>query len=86
VPVDPTRLAIGGESYALSLGRANCDLFECIQAFSPSFAAPPDTVGQPRIYVSFCAEDDVLPIGPCGGRPVLRLRRSGYTVRYDEFE
>jgi phospholipase/carboxylesterase len=90
VPVDPARIAIGGfsdgASYALSLGLANGDLFEWILAFSPGFAAPPDTAGQPRIYVSHGTEDDVLPIDPCSRRLVPRLRRSGYTVRYEEFE
>ena len=89
VPVDPARLAIGGfsdgASYALSLGLANGDLFRWLLAFSPGFAAPPDTVGQPRIYVSHGTEDDVLPIEPCSRRLVPRLQRSGYMVRYEEF-
>jgi len=90
VPVDPARLAIGGfsdgASYALSLGLANGDLFRWVLAFSPGFAAPPDTVGQPRIYVSHGSEDEVLPIGACSRRLVPRLRNAGYAVRYDEFE
>ncbi|HUS14814.1 MAG TPA: phospholipase [Chloroflexia bacterium] len=90
VPVDPARLAIGGfsdgASYALSLGLANGDLFQWVLAFSPGFAAPPDTIGQPRIYVSHGIEDDVLPIEPCSRSLVPRLRRSGYTVHYEEFD
>jgi phospholipase/carboxylesterase len=90
VPVDPARLAIGGfsdgASYALSLGLANGDLFRWILAFSPGFAAPPDTLGRPGIYVSHGAADGVLPVERCSRRLVPRLRRSGYTVRYEEFD
>jgi phospholipase/carboxylesterase len=90
VPVDPTRLAIGGfsdgASYALSLGLANGDLFRWVLAFSPGFAAPPDTVGQPSIYVSHGTEDDVLPIERCSRRLVPRLQAAGHAVRYEEFE
>jgi phospholipase/carboxylesterase len=89
LPVDPARLAIGGfsdgASYALSLGLANGDLFRWLLAFSPGFAAPPDTIGQPQIYVSHGTEDDVLPIDACSRRLVPRLQRSGYAVRYKEF-
>ncbi len=90
LPVGPARVAIGGfsdgASYALSLGLANGNLFRWVLAFSPGFAAPPDTVGQPRIHVSHGMEDDVLPIGPCSRRLVPHLQRSGYAVRYEEFE
>jgi len=90
VPVDAARLAIGGfsdgASYALSLGLANGDLFRWVLAFSPGFAAPPDMIGRPRIYVSHGTEDEVLPIGPCSRRLVPRLRNAGYAVRYEEFE
>jgi phospholipase/carboxylesterase len=90
VSVDPARLAVGGfsdgASYALSLGLANGDLFHWILAFSPGFAAPPDTLGQPSIYISHGTEDDVLPIEHCSRRLVPSLRHSGYTVRYQEFE
>ncbi len=89
MPVDPARLAIGGfsdgASYALSLGLANGDLFRWILAFSPGFAAPSDMLGQPGIYVSHGTMDDVLPIERCSRRLVPRLRRAGYTVRYEEF-
>jgi phospholipase/carboxylesterase len=90
VPVDPARLAIGGfsdgASYALSLGLANGDLFRWILAFSPGFAAPPDTLGRPGIYVSHGTADGVLPVERCSRRLIPRLRRSGYTVRYEEFD
>jgi phospholipase/carboxylesterase len=90
LPVDPARLAVGGfsdgASYALSRGLANGDLFRWVLAFSPGFAAAPEAVGQPRIYVSHGTEDDVLPIGHCSRRLVPRLRQQGYAVRYEEFE
>jgi phospholipase/carboxylesterase len=90
LPVDAARLAIGGfsdgASYALTLGLANGDLFGWVLAFSPGFAAPPATIGRPRIFVSHGTEDNVLPIGHCSRRIVPRLQRAGYTVRYAEFE
>lgn len=90
LPVDAARLAIGGfsdgASYALTLGLANGDLFGWVLAFSPGFAAPPATIGRPRIFISHGTEDDVLPIGHCSRRIVPRLRHAGYTVRYEEFE
>lgn len=88
--MDAARLAIGGfsdgASYALSLGLANGDLFRWILAFSPGFVAPPDMIGQPRIYIAHGTTDGVLPIDPCSRRLVPRLRRAGYSVCYDEFE
>lgn len=90
LPVDPARLAIGGfsdgASYALSLGLANGDLLHWVLAFSPGFAAPPDLVGRPHIYVSHGTRDDVLPIEDCSRALVPRLREAGYEVRYDEFD
>jgi phospholipase/carboxylesterase len=90
IAVDPARLAIGGfsdgASYALSLGLANGDLFRWVLAFSPGFAAPPGTAGQPCIYVSHGMADNILPIDHCSRRLVPRLRRAGYDVRYDEFK
>lgn len=88
--VDGKRLAIGGfsdgASYALSLGLANGDLFSHIIAFSPGFMAPPARVGRPSIYVSHGLRDGVLPIDVCSRRIVPVLERSGYDVRYREFD
>ncbi len=68
VPADPARLAVGGfsdgASCAPSLGLANGDLFRWVLAFSPGFAAPPGTAGQPRICVPHGTGDDVLPMAP----------------------
>lgn len=84
-----SRLAFGGfsdgASYALSIGLANGDLGQAVLAFSPGFAAPPDRVGQPRVWISHGTEDAVLPIDRCA-RPIVRnLTRAGYDVRYEEF-
>jgi phospholipase/carboxylesterase len=84
-----SQLAFGGfsdgASYALSLGVANGDLFSRILAFSPGFAAPPDRVGRPRVWISHGTEDAVLPIDRCA-RPIVRsLSQAGYQVRYEEF-
>ncbi|MBP0445358.1 hypothetical protein J8J14_11260 [Roseomonas sp. SSH11] len=87
--IDPRRIALAGfsdgASYALSLAIGNGDLFTHALAFSPGFAAPPEPVGQPRIFVSHGVADDVLPIGPCSRRLVPRLQRAGYELRYREF-
>jgi phospholipase/carboxylesterase len=87
--VDPRRVALAGfsdgASYALSLALGNGDLFTHALAFSPGFAAPPEPVGRPRLFVSHGVADDVLPIGACSRRLVPRLRSAGYEVRYREF-
>jgi phospholipase/carboxylesterase len=88
--VDPARVAVGGysdgASYALALGMANGDLFTHVLAFSPGFAAPPDQMGSPRIFVSHGTRDGWLPIERCSRRIVPQLQRAGYDVRYREFE
>jgi phospholipase/carboxylesterase len=90
LPVDSTRLAVGGfsdgASYALSLGLTNGDLFSHVLAFSPGFAAPVRRRGRPRLFLSHGTRDRVLPIDACSRRLVLELRQTGYQVRYREFE
>lgn len=75
-----------GASYALSLGLTNGDVFDTVLAFSPGFAAPLVTHGQPRVFVSHGAGDPVLPVDPCSRRLVPRLKALGYGVTYDEFD
>jgi phospholipase/carboxylesterase len=88
--VDPARLAIGGfsdgASYALSLGITNGDLFTHVIAFSPGFMAPAGHAGSPRVFVSHGTRDGVLRIDHCSRRIVPELGRSGYDVRYREFD
>src|SRR5215213_5122720 len=88
--VDPARIAIGGysdgASYALSLGMANGDLFTHVLAFSPGFLAPTGRRGSPRIFISHGTRDGWLPIDSCSRRIVPQLERSGYELRYREFE
>jgi phospholipase/carboxylesterase len=90
LPVDSTRLAVGGfsdgASYALSLGLTNGDLFSHVLAFSPGFAAPARRRGRPRLFLSHGTRDRVLPIHACSRRLVPELRQTGYQVRYREFE
>lgn len=87
-PVD--RLTVGGfsdgASYAVSLGVANGDLLDSVVAFSPGFAAPLVTHGNPRFFVSHGTNDTVLPIDACSRRLVPRLEQSGYEVTYVEFD
>jgi phospholipase/carboxylesterase len=83
------RIAFGGfsdgASYALSLGLANGDLTGALLAFSPGFLAPPDQVGQPRVWLSHGRADTVLPVDRCGRRVVRQLQGAGYEVHYEEF-
>ena len=87
--VDPNRVAIAGfsdgASYALSLGLANGDLFTHVMAFSPGFLRPPQTQGEPKVFVSHGTEDRVLPIDRCSHRIVPQLQEGGYDVAYREF-
>ena len=88
--VDPARvMAAGfsdGASYALSLGITNGDLFTSVLAFSPGFVAPGPPQGRPRLFVSHGTADAVLPVDATSRKLVPRFRRSGYDVRYVEFE
>jgi predicted esterase len=74
-----------GASYALCLGLTNGDLFDSVLAFSPGFAAPLVSHGQPRVFISHGTDDPVLPVDRCSRRLVPRLRTLGYNVIYDEF-
>jgi len=74
-----------GASYALSIGLANGDLVDPLLAFSPGFAAPPELIGRPRVWISHGTEDAVLPIDRCA-RPTARsLGQAGYLLSYHEF-
>jgi phospholipase/carboxylesterase len=88
--IDPARVAVSGfsdgASYALTLGRANGDLFSAILAFSPGFEAAPEAHGAPRIFVSHGVRDRVLPIDACSRRLVPRLRAAGYDIEYHELD
>jgi phospholipase/carboxylesterase len=88
--VDPARIAIGGfsdgASYGLSLGLANGDLFPKILACSPGFVIPAPAHGQPRVFVSHGAYDQILPIDRCSYVIVPRLESTGYDVTFLEFE
>jgi phospholipase/carboxylesterase len=88
--VDPARVGVGGfsdgASYALSIGVTNGELFSHILAFSPGFAAPVETHGSPRIFVSHGVGDRVLPIDACSRRLVPALQKGGYDVDYREFD
>jgi predicted esterase len=88
-PIDSRRLATGGfsdgASYALSVGLMNGELFQDILAFSPGFAAPAQTAGHPRIFISHGDKDEVLPVDRCGRRLARELSRAGYDIEYREF-
>lgn len=89
VAVDPRRIAIGGfsdgASYALTLGLINGDLFTHVMAFSPGFIMPKKMFGRPALFVSHGTRDDILPVATTS-RIVYALEKSGYRVRYREFD
>ncbi len=88
--VAPERVAVGGfsdgASYALSLGITNGDLFTHVIAFSPGFMVPAGQAGSPRTFISHGTRDGVLPIDRCSRTIVPQLQRTGYEVRYREFD
>jgi phospholipase/carboxylesterase len=92
ISVDPTRIIVegfsDGASYALSLGRANGDLFRRIVAFSPGFVPESSSgqVGRAAIFVSHGRQDRILPIDAASRRIVPALQAEGYAVTYIEFE
>jgi phospholipase/carboxylesterase len=88
--IDHERIGLGGfsdgASYALSMGLANGHLFTHLIAFSPGFAAPPASRGEPRVFISHGRDDRVLPIERCSRRIVPALREAGLEVVYEEFD
>lgn len=90
LPVDATRLTIGGfsdgASYALSLGLANGDLFPRVMACSPGFIVQAPPQGKPRLFMSHGRSDQILPIDRCSRVIVPRLQAMRYDVTYREFD
>lgn len=88
--VDPSRVVIAGFSdgatVALSLGLINGDLFRRIVAFSPGFIVGDERHGQPSIFISHGARDQILPIDQTSHRIVPLLKRQGYAVDFHEFD
>jgi predicted esterase len=92
VAIDPQRVYVqgfsDGASYSLALGLANGDLFHRVMAFSPGFIPKTESTyrGKPEIFISHGTQDTVLPITQTSRVIVPRLRASGYTVEYVEFD
>jgi predicted esterase len=86
----PGALAVAGfsdgASYALAIGLTNGDALTRILAMSPGFCAPAREHGKPELYVTHGTRDDILPIDICSRTIVPRLRVSGYSVQYQEFD
>lgn len=89
VPVDPTRIAIGGfsagASIALSLGPSNGDLFRWVLAFSPTGIVVVGMEGHPRFFIAHGTQDEVAPIGLTSRAIVPALRAAGDSVVYREY-
>ena len=89
-PIDDKAIAVegfsDGASYALSLGITNGDLFSTIIALSPGSAAAAASRGSPQVWISHGTKDPVLPIDGTSRRLVPALDRSGFHLRYTEFE
>ncbi len=89
--VDPKKIALcgfsDGASYALGLGTSNGDLFGKVMAYSPGFVPPGSKAnGLPDIFISHGTRDQILPIDDCSRRIVPELQRSGYKVKFEEFD
>lgn len=89
--IDPARLALvgfsDGASYALTVGRANGDLFSHLIAYSPGFLAEiGPTLGKDPIFISHGVNDEVLPISETRTIIVPYLNNFGHAVNYQEFE
>ncbi|MBI4910911.1 MAG: phospholipase [Acidobacteria bacterium] len=76
-----------GASMALGLGLSNGDLFHQVLAFSPGFI-PGNSLrnGSPSIFISHGTKDEILPIDTCSRSLVPELEKSGYRVRFHEFD
>jgi predicted esterase len=74
-----------GASYALSVGLANGGVVDAIIAFSPGFALPPRTAGEPAVFISHGDRDPVLPVS-CSRRIVAALSQRGTPPTYVEFD
>ncbi len=89
VPVDATRIAVGGFSdgatYAISLGLINGDLFNHVVGFSPGFVVNGTPQGKPRFFISHGTRDHILPIDGCGRGIATDLKARGYEVTFREF-
>jgi phospholipase/carboxylesterase len=89
VPVDPTRIALGGFSagatFTLSIGPSNGDLFRWLFAFSPTGMEVDGRVGFPRFMVAHGIADSLVPIGQSSRAIVPALRRYGDWVVFREF-
>jgi len=89
VPVDPTRIALGGfsagGSIALSLGPSNGDLFRWVMAFSPTGIVVTGMEGHPQFFVAHGTQDGVAPIGMTSRAIVPALRAAGDPVVYREY-
>jgi phospholipase/carboxylesterase len=88
--IDERRLCVAGfsdgASYALSLGRANGDLFTHVIAFSPGFIATGVRAhGRPLVFMSHGTADNILPIERTGRRVLTALERDRYRVLFREF-
>jgi phospholipase/carboxylesterase len=88
--VTPNRIGVwgfsDGASYSLSMGLCNGDLFSHVAAFSPEYMSPPQTVGQPKVFVSHGRSDPFINVVSTRNGIVPDLRSRGYTVDYVEFD
>ena len=73
-------------SYAISLGLLNGDLFKGVMAFSPGFVIEGPWVGKPRFYISHGKQDRILPIEKCGRRIAADVNAHAYGVTLKEFD
>lgn len=90
VPTDPRAIAISGFSdgagYALSVGRANGDLFQRLIAYAPHSLYPVTSVARPPVIIYHGTHDSIVPFGLSSEYIVPELREAGYDVELVSFE
>ncbi len=90
VPADPQAIAISGFSdgagYALSVGRANGDLFRRLVAYAPHSLYPVTTVHRPPVVIYHGTHDSIVPFGLSSEYIVPELRADGHEVELVSFE
>lgn len=90
VPADPRAIALSGFSdgagYALSVGRANGDLFRRLVAYAPHSLYPVVAVERPPVIIYHGTHDGIVPFGLSSEYIVPTLREDGYDVELVSFE
>jgi phospholipase/carboxylesterase len=75
-----------GGSYALSIGLTNGSLVTHVLAFSAGFMSVMLPDGAPKVFIAHGTRDEQCPVETAGRAHALKLRGSGYSLHYEEFD